>query len=167
MFDLVRPPMWAIALTAGLLGAGCAWYVQGLRIDAVQAEFDSFVATTKAQGEVAAELALKRTAEDKRKKELIDNVYNLSVASLNADIKRLRDARASSRFVPAAPAAPGSTSSACFDRAELERTLQQLDSEVSGIVAEGDESALALNVARMWASDQRGHNGRQQADDTD
>ena len=167
MFELARPPMWIISLAAGLLGAGCAWYVQGLRIDAVQAEFDGFVATTKAQGEVAAELALKRTAEDKRKKELIDNVYNLSLASLNADIKRLRDARSSGSFVPAATAGPGSTSSACFDRVELERTLQQLDSEVSGLIAEGDESALALNVARLWASDQSSHNRGQQADDTD
>lgn len=155
MFELARPPVWSIALVAGLLGAGCAWYVQGLRIDAMRAEFDSFVATTKAQGEVAAELALKRTAEDKRKKELIDNVYNLSLASLNADIKRLRDARSGGSFVPATAAGPGSTSSACFDRVELERTLQHLDSEVSGLLAEGDESALALNVARLWASDQQ------------
>jgi len=129
-------------------GTGGAWWVQGLRLDAVQA----FVATTKAQGEAAKKLADAQTAEDKRKKESSDHEYETTIASLRADVKRMRDDRARSRFVPAAPAGSRSVGIACFDRAELERTLQQFDEAVTGLIAEGDADAVGLNVARSWAS---------------
>ena len=141
--------LMAAAFVIGLSsGAGGAWWVQGLRLDAVQA----FVATTKAQGEAAKKLADAQTAEDKRKKESSDHEYQTTIASLRADVKRMRDDRARSRFVPAAPAGSRSVGIACFDRAELERTLQQFDEAVTGLIAEGDADAVGLNVARSWAS---------------
>lgn len=138
-----------IAFIVGLSsGAGGAWWVQGLRLDAVKA----FVATVKAEGEAATKLAEATAAEDKRKKESSDHDYQTTIAGLNADIKRMRDARASSRIVPAAPAGSRSVDLACFDRADLERTLQQFDEAVTGLIAEGDADAVGLNVARSWAS---------------
>ncbi len=145
------------AFTAGLVsGAGPAWYVQGLRLDAVQSAFDGFVSTTKAQGEAAKKEADATAAEDKRKKESSDHEYETTIASLNADIKRMRDARAGSHIVPAAPAGSRSVGLACFDRAELEQALQRFDDGISGIIAEGDAGAVGLNVARSWASGIRG-----------
>ena len=146
--------LWMIgaAFVIGLSsGVGGAWWVQGLRLDAVQAKYDGFVATTKAQGEAAKKLADAQTAEDKRKKESSDHEYETTIASLRADVKRMRDDRARSRFVPAAPAGSRSVGLACFDRAELERTLQQFDEAVTGLIAEGDADAVGLNVARSWA----------------
>ena len=143
--------LWLIgaAFLIGLSsGAGVAWWVQGLRLDAVQA----FVATTKAEGEAAKKLAEAAAAEDKRKKESSDHEYQTTIASLRADVKRMRDARAGSRFVPAAPAGSRRVDLACFDRAELERTLQQFDEAVTGLIAEGDADAVGLNVARRWAA---------------
>ena len=143
--------LWLIgaAFVLGLSsGAGGAWWVQGLRLDALQA----FVATTKAQGDAAKKLADATAAEDKRKKESSDHDYQTTIAGLNADIKRMRDDRARSRFVPAAPAGSRSVGLACFDRADLERTLQQFDEAVTGLIAEGDADAVGLNVARSWAS---------------
>ena len=67
-------------------GTGGAWWVQGLRLDAVQAKYDGFVATTKAQGEAAKKLADAQTAEDKRKKESSDHEYETRIASLTADV---------------------------------------------------------------------------------
>ena len=143
----------AAAFVIGLSsGAGGAWWVQGLRLDAVQAEYDGFVATTKAEGEAAKKLAEATAAEDKRKKESSDHDYQTTIAGLNADVKRMRDARASIRYVPAAPAGSRSVGLACFDRAELERTLQQFDEAITGLVAEGDADAVGLNVARSWAA---------------
>jgi len=133
-------------------GTGGAWWVQGLRLDAVQA----FVATTKAQGEAAKKLADAQAAEDKRKKESSDHEYETTIASLRADVKRMRDDRARSRFVPAAPAGSRSVGLACFDRAELEQALQRFDDGISGLIAEGDAGAVGLNVARSWASGIRG-----------
>ena len=143
----------AAAFIIGLgSGGSAAWWIQGLRLDAVQAEYDGFVATTKAQGEAAKKLADATAAEDKRKKESSDHDYQTTIAGLNADIKRMRDDRARSRFVPAAPAGSRSVGLACFDRADLERTLQQFDEAVTGLIAEGDADAVGLNVARSWAA---------------
>jgi hypothetical protein len=147
--------LWLIgaAFVLGLSsGAGGAWWLQGLRLDAVQAKYDGFVATVKAEGDAATKLAEATAAEDKRKKESSDHEYQATIAGLNADVKRMRDDRARSRFVPAAPAGSRSVGLACFDRADLERTLQQFDEAITGLIAEGDADAVGLNVARSWAS---------------
>lgn len=151
MWKLIVGNPWALAALFALglaFGGSGAWWVQGLRLDAVQA----FVTTTKAQGEAAKKLADATAAEDKRKKESSDHEYQTTIASLRADVKRMRDDRARSRFVPAAPADSRSIGLACFDRAELERTLQQFDEAVTGLIAEGDADAVGLNVGRRWAA---------------
>ena len=155
MWKMIVGNPWALAALFALWlasGAGGAWWVQGLRLDAVQAKYDGFVATTKAEGEAAKKLAEAAAAEDKRKKESSDHEYQTTIASLRADVKRMRDDRARSRFVPAAPAGSRSVGLACFDRADLERTLQQFDEAVTGLIAEGDADAVGLNVARSWAA---------------
>lgn len=147
--------LWLViaAFVIGLgSGGSAAWWVQGLRLDAVQAEYDGFVATTKAEGEAAKKLADATAAEDKRKKESSDHEYQTTIASLRADVKRMRDARAGSRFVPAAPAGSRRVDLACFDRAELERTIRDFDTSIQGLVDQGSADAVGLNVARRWAA---------------
>lgn len=147
--------LWLViaAFVIGLgSGGSAAWWVQGLRLDAVQAEYDGFVATAKAQGEAAKKLADATAAEDKRKKESSDHEYQTTIASLRADVKRMRDARAGSRFVPAAPAGSRRVDLACFDRAELERTIRDFDTAIQGLVDQGSADAIGLNVARRWAA---------------
>lgn len=133
-------------------GAGGAWWVQGLRLDALQAKYDGFVATTKAEGEAAKKLADAKAAEDKRKKESSDHEYETTIASLRADVKRMRDDRTRGSFVPAAPAGSRNPGIACFDRAELEQAIRRFDAGVSGLVEQGDADAVGLNVARSWAA---------------
>ena len=155
MWKLIVGNPWALAALFALglsSGAGGAWWVQGLRLDAVQAEYDGFVATTKAQGEAAKKLADATAAEDKRKKESSDHEYETTIASLRADVKRMRDDRARSRFVPAAPAGSRRVDLACFDRAELERTIRDFDTAIQGLVDQGSADAVGLNVARSWAA---------------
>ena len=158
MWKLIAGNPWTlVALFAlGLSSGAGAWWVQGQRLAATQARFDGFVATVKAEGDAAKKLADATAAEDKRKKESSDHDYQTIIASLRADVKRMRDDRARSRFVPAAPAGSRSVGLACFDRAELERTLQQFDEAVTGLIAEGDADAVGLNVARSWAGGIRG-----------
>ena len=155
MWKMIVGNPWALAALFALglaSGAGGAWWVQGLRLDAVQAEYDGFVATTKAQGEAAKKLADAKAAEDKRNKESSDHEYQTTIASLRADVKRMRDARAGSRFVPAAPAGSRRVDLACFDRAELERTIRDFDTAIQGLVDQGSADAVGLNVARRWAA---------------
>lgn len=165
MWKMIVGNPWALAALFALglgSGAGGAWWVQGLRLDAVQADYDGFVATTEAQGEAAKKLADAKVAEDKRNKESSDHEYQTTIARLDADVKRMRDDRARSSYLPAAPAGSRSPGVACFDRAELERTLQQFDNGISGLVAEGDADAIGLNVARAWAVRVTGRTAPQQ-----
>ncbi len=142
-----------IAFVVGLSsGAGGAWWVQGLRLDTVKAEYAGFVAATKAEGEAAKKLADAKAAEDKRNKESSDHEYQTTIARLDADVKRMRDDRARSRFVPAAPAGSRRVDLACFDRAELERTIRDFDTAIQGLVDQGSADAVGLNVARSWAA---------------
>lgn len=151
MWKMIVGNPWALAALFALglsSGTGGAWWVQGLRLDAVQA----FVATTKAQGEAAKKLADAQAAEDKRKKESSDHEYETTIASLRADVKRMRDDRARASFVPAAPAGSRSPGLACFDRADLEQALRRLDVGISGLIEEGDADAVGLNAGRRWAA---------------
>ena len=155
MWKLIVGNPWALAALFALglaFGGSGAWWVQGQRLAATQARFDGFVGTVKAEGEAATKLAEATAAEDKRKKESSDHDYQTTIAGLNADIKRMRDDRARSRFVPAAPAGSRSVGLACFDRAELEQALQRFDAGVAGLFDEGDTDAVGLNVARSWAA---------------
>lgn len=133
-------------------GAGGAWYIQGLKLTALGAEYKGFVATVEAQGKAAKEIADAKEATDKRRKEETDATYKTDLTRLAAANKRLRDARARSSFVPAGPAAAGGSNLACFDRPELERTLQRLDAGISGLIEEGDTDAIGLKAARRWAA---------------
>ena len=141
------------AFAVGLVsGAGPAWYVQGLRVTAAKSEFAAFVSITKAQGEAAQREADAKAKADRQLKESSDHEYETRIASLTADVKRMRDDRARSRFVPAAPAGSRSVDLACFDRAELERTLRDFDTAIQGLVDQGSADAVGLNVARRWAA---------------
>ena len=142
----------------GLVGAGAAWKVQGWRLAAVKAEYAGFVATVKAQGEAAEKLAKATAAADKQNKERVDREYQTTITSLAADVKRLRDARTRAGYVPATPAGSRSPDLACFDRAELEQALRRFDEGVTGLIGEGDTTALGLNAARSWANGIRANN---------
>lgn len=143
--------LWLLlaAFVAGLAsGAAPAWYVQGLRLDALQSKHDGFVATTKAQGEAAKKEAEAKAKADRQLKESSDREYQTTIASLRADVKRMRDDRTRASFVPAAPAGSRSPGLACFDRADLDGALRRLDAGISGLIEEGDADAVGLNAGR-------------------
>lgn len=146
--------LW-VALGAFAFGAasgGCAaWTVQGWRIDAVQAKFDGFVATTKALGDAAEKEKAGKIAADKLNKERSDNENARTLYALRADIKRLRDSNASRNFVPASGSASLRPDRACFDRIQLEHALRGFAIEAQGISDEGSKAVIDLNTAKTWA----------------
>lgn len=135
-----------------MLGVAGGASVQGLRLDALQAKYDGFVATVEAQGVASSTLAVAAADQDKRNKENSNHEYQTRIASLDADVKRLRNERAHSYLVPAAPTASRNSSVACFDRADLEQALRRFDDGVSNLIAEGDSNAVGLDVAKSWAA---------------
>lgn len=150
MFTTMLPSLYkygAYALAAAAI-FGFGW-LQGAHHEQLKAA--EFEAATVALGNEAKQRNAQIAAADKLRKENADAENNRTITSLRADVKRLRDERASGRFVPAAPAGSRSPDIACFDRAELERALQQFDDEVTAIVADGDEATVNLNTAKRWA----------------
>ena len=158
MWKLIVGNPWALAALFALglaFGGSGAWWVQGLRLDALQAKYDGFVATTKAEGEAAKKLAEAKAKADRQLKESSDHEYETTIASLRADVKRMRDDRARSRFVPAAPAGSRSPDLACFDRAEYQRTdgvvTEKLFAGARGLADEGTAATVDLDSAKRWA----------------
>ena len=151
---LGNPWLLAVLFALGVASGGSgSWYVQGQRLAATQARFDGFVTTTRVAGEAAAKESVATALADAKLKETSDHEYKITLDVLRADNLRLRNARSGGSIVPAAPASTRRPDLACFDRPELERALQQLDAEVSGLLDEGDTSAIGLNAARVWLGD--------------
>ena len=141
----------AAFVAGGVSGGTAAWKFQGMRLAAVQAKFDGFVATTKAQGEAAQTLKAAQEKKDKLNKEQTDAETKRTLDTLRADVKRLRQQRPGGSFVPSTASAAGSPDRACFDRAQLESAVRILDSEVSGLVEQGSEAVVKLDAAKDWA----------------
>jgi len=152
--DLIKaiPTPYMLAGIAALVLAsmGFGW-VKGAHHEELKAA--KFEAAIEAIGKAQAERTKEINARNIKLKEQADHENKRTIDSLRADIKRLRNERASTNFLP--PAAPGASRPelACFDRTELERTLQQFDNEVTGLIAEGDEATVNLDTAKLWAQD--------------
>lgn len=149
-----------IGLAFGSLGIGVcgAWYIQGLRLDSVKnslaetkLEFKSFKDAVKVLGEEAERTKAARIKEDKEKKEKSDNEYENRIAGLSADVKRMRNERASGSFVPAIATAPGNHDRACFSKTELEQSIRSFDQGIQRLVDQGSADGIGLDVAKRWA----------------
>ena len=143
--------MLAAILAAGFLSGLLVWKFQEARLDALQAQFDSFVGQAKAEGEAAQKVADMRAKQANQAKETSDNEYQSQLDALRADNQRMRNDRASRNILPAAPAGSRDPETVCFDRAKFEQAVQRLDDGISKLIGAGDEDAEGLNVAKRWA----------------
>lgn len=149
-----------IAVAAGSAGGFAAWKVQGWRLEAanlrtveVQGQYDRFADGVKAAGVLAEAEAKAKAADDKKEKEKADAENLRTTANLRADIKRLRDDRASPGGGGLSAPAPsaGSPEKTCFDPAKLSESLRRLDEGILGLVIEGSQAVIDLDSAKMWA----------------
>jgi len=145
----------ALGAAAIILGMGVALKVQTARLDAVKQEYATFKAQVKAAGDAAkvrADAENKLNLERKAKADAQINKLRTDNANL---AKRLRDDRSAGRYVPrASPDAP-SPEVATFDREKLERTIQRLDEQLSGLIERGDEGLKTIEELKVWAQDRR------------
>ena len=148
-FLLANWRMVALAVVIGGLSAYAGFWHH--RATAIQADFDVFVAQTKAKGIAAESAARAKEAADKLKKETADAQNKAAVADLNATLERLRAEHSRSDLVPAAPAGSSNPSLACFDRPELIGALRRFEEGIEGIAAEGDRAIADLDTAKRWA----------------
>lgn len=141
---------FGIGLTAGGVGA---WKYQGARLDAVKAEYKGFVDTVKVIGEAAQKAAKEKEARDKDAKTKADNENIRSMDSMRATIQRLRNSRTNSNYLPAPAPGASSPATATINRAEFERAMGTLDSEVQGFLETGDKAIIDLDTVKLWAAD--------------
>lgn len=133
-----------IALAAGL-------WVQTQRLERERIKCREFSAQVRALGEQAEKAAAARVMQDKANKEKADAENDRLNRELRALAKRLRERNASGSYLPAPSASAGSADTACFDRAQLDRAIRDLDRGVQGLVVEGAEAVTDLNSAKQWA----------------
>ena len=152
MFPL-SPTAW-LAVGGALLvvGLGAAVKIQTGRLDGCKADAAAFQATVRAEGLAAENAARIADLAHQKAKEQADATAKKLLADNAVLGKRLRDARASSGYVPPAAASARSPDTACFDRTELERAIGSLDAGVQSLVSQGDEARLKLSTAAEWAA---------------
>lgn len=142
-------------VTAFALGGITAWKVQAARIDAVKAEYATFVAATKAAGDAAQQVATAKIESDKVAKRKADDEHKRTISRLHATVKRLRDANPPSSHLPPAPAATSRPDLICLDRAEYQRedgaALEKLFTGARSLADEGTKSTVDLDTAKRWA----------------
>lgn len=137
---------------AGIVfGGGVVWKIQELRVNSYRNTLAEMSATLKAQGEAAKKVVEAVIARDNKLKERTDNDHKVTIDKLNADIKRLRDNRPRTSFVPTAPASARSPEVACFDRSELESAIRDFDAGIQRLVDEGSARTVDLDSAKQWA----------------
>jgi hypothetical protein len=142
----------AIGGVAVLGAMSVALMIQSNRLETCKKDFEGFKLQTKAIGEAADIANRKKEWQDVKRKEKTDADHKRDVTNLNARIKRMRDdASTRSSLVPKASPASRSPQTACFDRSKLDSALRGFTQGVEGIVAEGERTAVEINLARAWA----------------
>lgn len=122
-----------------------------MRYNALKADFSDFrekSALLAAEAEKIARIEFSRLEKLREDGNL---QYDEKIASLNADIKRLRTQRANSSYLPATTKASTSTNRVCFDRSKLDGALSAFGAGSAELIAEGDKQRIGLDTAKKWA----------------
>lgn len=135
----------AAALVLLFIALGVSLKVQTSRLHSAQ----DHIAAMEAAGRAQEAATKAKQAQDIKLKQESDNEAKHRYADLAVRYKRLQLDRSS--FVPAASPGAGSPDRACFDRARLERAINQFATGVQGIAEAGDKALIDLDVARSWA----------------
>ena len=137
---------WAIAaflaLAVGVYVAHC---------EHVKKDQANFVAELRQQAQDQERRNKDRADKEKAAKEQTDEQVKNERNSLLHTIKRLRDERASSSSLPAAPANANRPDLACFDREQLAIAMGNFEAGMEEIAIRGTEATIDLNAAKGWA----------------
>lgn len=155
MLDLIKTKaalftLGGIFIAFIILGAWGYYYKHSYETE--HKDFEMFKAITAAEGKLAKEKADQQKADDIADKEKADNEHKTAIDKLNTDSKRLRDNNANISALSSTKAITGRPEITCFDTAKLDQSLGYLIDGVSGIVIEGQRSAVDLDNAKLWAN---------------
>lgn len=135
-------------IAAAIYGFG---WLQGAHGEQIKAA--KFEAATEAFSVAAKQHAEQVAKADKLRKEKADAENKRTITNLRADVKRLRDNRASGGGLSAPATSAESPDRICFDPAKLSGALRKFDEGVLGLVEGCSESVINLDTAKKWAQE--------------
>lgn len=87
-----------------------------------------------------------RRAEQERNE--ANEQYKSDITTLNIELKRMRDSNAS--LLPSITRATRDINEIRFQRAELDRAIQEFRAEIQGIAAKGAECEIEIKTLQNW-----------------
>lgn len=150
-----------IAAAVVIGGLALALKVQSSRLSSEQTahaetkgKFQAFVAETKRIGEEAQKKADATRIADQKAKEKADAENKDLRGKLAVAARQLRDYRtgAGRNILPAHKAGSPSPETITFDRAKLDRALQDFIDGTERLAVQGAEGIADLDTAKKWAS---------------
>lgn len=133
----------AVLLIVLLLSITAMMYYKADAADA-NSQLDQ-IKILKDEAERKTKLIEKRTEQERIE---ANEQYNSDIASLNVELERMRNSRAS--LLPAVTRASRYINEITFKRAELDRAIQQFREELRGIAAKGTECEIEIKTLQNW-----------------
>lgn len=99
----------------------------------------------KDEAERKNKLIVKRTEQERIE---ANEQYQSDITSLNAELKRMHDSRAS--LLPTIAKAARYINEITFQRAELDRAIQEFREQIRGIAAKGAECEIEIKTLQNW-----------------
>ena len=127
-----------------LLVAGITIAYDKTRMSVMTAQLDN-VKLLQEEAARKSKLIEKRTEQERKESE---ESYQNKIASLNADVKRLRDSGTS--VMPSITKATSDIKRITFQRDKLHEALDRYTNRIQGLVAEGAECEIKLNELKDW-----------------
>lgn len=166
MFPL-SPGLW-LAVGAGVLvlALGAGVKIQTSRLEACKTSAAAFVASVKAQGELAAKEAARVDLANRKAMEVANGEYAKvkgDLASTYAAYRKLRNDNTARRTLPEAPRVAGNADRTCYRSADVIRAVDAfeaglsesfgiLETGIPQITEQGDSARVRLIGAMKWAT---------------
>lgn len=131
-------------LLAALLIAGITISYDKTRMSIMSAQLDN-VKLAAEEAERKTKLIEKRAEQERSE---ADEQYQSEITTLNVELKRMRDSNTS--ILPAAPKASRNPDQASFQRAELDRAIQEYRTEIQRLVGQGAACEVEIRTLQNW-----------------
>lgn len=132
------------ALLLALLVAGITIGYDKTRMSIMSGQLDN-IKLLSDEAERKTKLIIKRTEQERIE---ANEQYNSDIASLNVELERMRNSRAS--LLPTITKAARYTDEIAFKRAELDRAIQEFREQIRGIAAQGAECEIEIKTLQNW-----------------
>jgi len=131
-------------LLAALLIAGLTVGYYKTRNNIMAAQLDN-VKIAAEEAERKTKLIEKRSEQERIE---VNEQHQSDITSLNVELKRMRDSNTS--LLPVITRATRDINEIRFQRAELDRSIQEFREEIQGLIAKGAECEIEIRALQNW-----------------